>query len=130
MDEVTIELDVCVRRRLLDFLKRETEERNACIMFATHIFDGLGDWATNLVHLRNGTVGCNQPLNEIKQLQVSLRSLVIHNIYTYIHTYTYINTYIHIYIHTYIHKLNLLSVDWIELFVCCWSVCIFIIIIY
>lgn len=68
MDEVTIELDVCVRRRLLNFLREETETRNASIVFATHIFDGLGDWATHLCHLYNGTVKLHQRLETIQEL--------------------------------------------------------------
>lgn len=40
LDEVTTDLDVLVRKNLLDFLKRETETRKATILYATHIFDG------------------------------------------------------------------------------------------
>ncbi|KAH6591254.1 hypothetical protein BASA50_008831 [Batrachochytrium salamandrivorans] len=42
LDEVTVDLDVLVRTDLLNFLKRETLQRNATILYATHIFDGLG----------------------------------------------------------------------------------------
>ncbi|RIA87968.1 P-loop containing nucleoside triphosphate hydrolase protein [Glomus cerebriforme] len=56
MDEVTVDLDLLVRSDLLEFLKRETEKMNATIVYATHIFDGLGDWPTHIVHMKRGTI--------------------------------------------------------------------------
>lgn len=56
LDEVTVDLDVVVRARLLDFLKRETESRACQVVYATHIFDGLMDWPSHIVHLHQGTV--------------------------------------------------------------------------
>jgi ABC-type uncharacterized transport system ATPase subunit len=44
LDEVTVDLDVVVRRSLLNHLIQETEQRRATIIYATHIFDGLGGW--------------------------------------------------------------------------------------
>ena len=41
LDEVTVDLDVLARADLLSFLKHETESRNATIVYATHIFDGI-----------------------------------------------------------------------------------------
>lgn len=37
LDEVTVDLDVLVRTRLLAFLKEETIERKATVLYATHI---------------------------------------------------------------------------------------------
>lgn len=54
LDEVTIDLDVLVRQRLLQFLYDETDRRGCCIIYATHIFDGLGRWADRVVHLSGG----------------------------------------------------------------------------
>ncbi|KAH3668015.1 hypothetical protein OGAPHI_001769 [Ogataea philodendri] len=56
LDEVTVDLDVLVRARLLAFLQQETESRNATIVYATHIFDGLGEWPTEIVHFRGGCI--------------------------------------------------------------------------
>jgi CCR4-NOT complex subunit CAF16 len=56
LDEVTADLDVLVRADLLNFLKTECETRNATIMYATHIFDGLGNWPTHLVHISDGQI--------------------------------------------------------------------------
>lgn len=39
LDEVTVDLDVLVRADLLAFLVRETQQRNATIVYATHIFE-------------------------------------------------------------------------------------------
>ena len=56
LDEVTVDLDVLVRARLLDFLRKETETRPCTIVYATHIFDGLSDWPTHLAHMHLGKV--------------------------------------------------------------------------
>jgi CCR4-NOT complex subunit CAF16 len=53
LDEVTTSLDVCVRQDLLRWLVKESDERGATIVYATHIFDGLDDWATHLYHLND-----------------------------------------------------------------------------
>lgn len=51
LDEVTVDLDVLVRQDLLRFLEKETIERGATIVYATHIFDGISDWATHIAHI-------------------------------------------------------------------------------
>lgn len=51
LDEVTSELDIIVRTNLLNFLKKETEERNASIIYATHILDGLDNWITDIRYI-------------------------------------------------------------------------------
>ncbi|CAN6622493.1 hypothetical protein TRVA0_009S00430 [Trichomonascus vanleenenianus] len=56
LDEVTVDLDVLVRSRLLDFLQKETERRECQIVYATHIFDGLGHWPTHLAHMHLGEI--------------------------------------------------------------------------
>ncbi|KAI8060210.1 P-loop containing nucleoside triphosphate hydrolase protein [Gongronella butleri] len=56
LDEVTVDLDILVRSDFLQFLKEETEERGATIVYATHIFDGLGDWPTHVAHVTQGTI--------------------------------------------------------------------------
>lgn len=61
MDEVTTDLDAIVRRDLLEFLREETEN-GATIVYATHIFDGLGSWPTHLGHLSFGTLQVLKPI--------------------------------------------------------------------
>ncbi|WFD05194.1 CCR4-NOT regulatory complex component [Malassezia vespertilionis] len=54
LDEVTVDLDVQVRCDLLDFLKEESNVRNATIIYATHIFDGIHDFPTDIIHIQLG----------------------------------------------------------------------------
>ena len=46
-------LSVCVRQDLLKWLVKESDERGATVIYATHIFDGFDDWATHLFYLTN-----------------------------------------------------------------------------
>jgi len=69
LDEVTTDLDVYARHNLLSFLKQESEERGVTIIYATHIFDGLENWATDVVFLTNGKIDISSPLNELEGLQ-------------------------------------------------------------
>ncbi|QRV76548.1 ABC transporter [Ceratobasidium sp. AG-Ba] len=55
LDEVTVDLDVLVRDDLLTFLKEESENRGATILYATHIFDGLNNFPTHVAHMRFGS---------------------------------------------------------------------------
>lgn len=53
LDEITVNLDLLVKDKFMTYLKKETESRPCCIVYVTHIFDGLEDWATKLVYLHN-----------------------------------------------------------------------------
>jgi CCR4-NOT complex subunit CAF16 len=67
LDEVTVSLDVCVRQDLLRWLVRESDERGATVLYATHIFDGLDDWATHLYYLNDsGRCGWQGPMQELE----------------------------------------------------------------
>ncbi|EIW67448.1 hypothetical protein TREMEDRAFT_69861 [Tremella mesenterica DSM 1558] len=55
LDEVTVDLDVLVRADLIEFLVEESKIRNATILYATHIFDGLSSFPTHICHLQLGT---------------------------------------------------------------------------
>ncbi|KAJ3763183.1 P-loop containing nucleoside triphosphate hydrolase protein [Lentinula raphanica] len=59
LDEVTVDLDVLVRDNLLNFLKEETINRGATVVYATHIFDGLNDFPTHIAHMRDGSFVLN-----------------------------------------------------------------------
>jgi len=69
LDEVTVDLDVLVRRDLLNFLIEETDKRGATIVYATHIFDGLGDFATHLAHIAEGQLVSLQAINDVEELK-------------------------------------------------------------
>lgn len=70
LDEITTSLDVCVRQDLLRWLVRESSERGATIIYATHIFDGLDDWATHLFYLTDeGKCGWQGRMEELEEYQ-------------------------------------------------------------
>lgn len=60
--QVTVDLDVLVRSKLLAFLVEETETRGSTILYATHIFDGLDSFPTHLCHLQLGSTIPPSPL--------------------------------------------------------------------
>ena len=51
IDEMTMDLDIITRVKFIEWLKKESIENNACIVYATHIFDGLDDWPTKIAHI-------------------------------------------------------------------------------
>jgi len=55
LDEVTTDLDVIARDRLLELLRLESE-RGATVMYATHIFDNLDGWASHIMRVHQGEV--------------------------------------------------------------------------
>jgi len=68
LDEVTTDLDLVARQNLLQFLKEESDLRGVTIIYATHIFDGLDQWATDLVYITGGHVQVNHKLSELPEL--------------------------------------------------------------
>jgi len=56
LDEITTDLDLYAREGLLEFLKRETEEKGATVFYATHIFDSLASWGTHMIHFSKAQV--------------------------------------------------------------------------
>ena len=56
LDEVTADLDLIARARLLDFIAEESADSHLTVLHATHILDGLEAWATHLVYLEEGRV--------------------------------------------------------------------------
>lgn len=67
-DEVTVDLDVCARLDLLAFFKRETEERGATIVYATHIFDGLEAWPTHVAYMEDGVMKVCDSVGNVPEL--------------------------------------------------------------
>jgi CCR4-NOT complex subunit CAF16 len=51
MDEVTISLDALVRWNILQWIKEDIQERNAVCIYATHIFDGMNEWASHVMYI-------------------------------------------------------------------------------
>jgi CCR4-NOT complex subunit CAF16 len=70
LDDVTKDLDVCVRQDLLRWLEKESIDRGATIVYATHIFDGLDDWASHLFYITNsGSCGWRGEMRELDLYQ-------------------------------------------------------------
>eukprot|EP00879_Flechtneria_rotunda_P021979 GHRR01023179.1.p1 GENE.GHRR01023179.1~~GHRR01023179.1.p1 ORF type:complete len:187 (+),score=75.51 GHRR01023179.1:1094-1654(+) len=68
MDEITVDMDVLGRLDLLDFFRQECEQRDATIIYATHIFDGLEDWITHIAYLEDGRLMQGGPRSLLPQL--------------------------------------------------------------
>jgi len=70
LDEITTDLDLIARQDLLALL-REESERSApatTILYATHIFDTLDRWATDVIYLVAGKVVLDAPITAIPEL--------------------------------------------------------------
>ena len=70
LDEITTDLDLIARQDLLAFLREETERAGQAttILYATHIFDTLDRWATDVVYLAAGKVVIDAPIGEVPEL--------------------------------------------------------------
>jgi CCR4-NOT complex subunit CAF16 len=68
LDEITTDLDLVARQDLLAFLRRESEQRGTTILYATHIFDLVDSWATDLVYMAHGRITYAAPMAEITEL--------------------------------------------------------------
>jgi CCR4-NOT complex subunit CAF16 len=75
LDEVTADLDVLSRAELLRFLREESEERGVTIVYATHVLDGIADWATHLVFLSPGRLRFFDRIAAAARLAPTLRAL-------------------------------------------------------
>lgn len=51
LDEITTDLDLITRQDFLTFMRKESEEKGLTIIYATHIFDGLDEWATHIGYI-------------------------------------------------------------------------------
>ena len=65
LDEVTTDLDVIARGDLLAFLRAQ----DTTILYATHILEGLEDWATHLAYLHDGRIALMSRLDGIADYQ-------------------------------------------------------------
>jgi len=69
LDEVTSDLDLLGRADLLNFLRRESERRGACILYATHIFDRMEGWASHIAFMHAGRLLLKRPMGELDELR-------------------------------------------------------------
>ena len=53
LDEITTNLDILVKHSFMQYLKKESVEQKASILYVTHIFDGLEEWCTDIVYFNH-----------------------------------------------------------------------------
>jgi len=68
LDEITTDLDLLARQDLLAFLREESERRGTTILYATHIFDTLDRWATDLLYMVGGKIVLHAPMATLPEL--------------------------------------------------------------
>lgn len=76
LDEVTTDLDLIGRLDLLELLRAESEDRGATIVLATHVFDRLDRWATEVVHVAKGRVARHEPISSLHATGDSVLAVV------------------------------------------------------
>ncbi len=82
IDEFTNELDVVVRDNLFKYLKNECVTRGASIIYATHIFDNLENYVTDVIFISNKTCDKKKTLREFNiknSLYQSVKDKIIKN---------------------------------------------------
>ena len=52
IDEFAADLDILSRSHFFDYLSRECEERNASVIYATHIYDLADTWASHIMFMQ------------------------------------------------------------------------------
>ena len=74
LDEITSELDIIVRTNLLNYLKEESIKNGASIIYATHILDGLEDWASGVLYLNY-----KGQMKRIDNSELSVKNIIVSN---------------------------------------------------
>ena len=80
LDEVTADLDIVSRENLLLWLREQSETRHATVLLATHIFDGLHEWATRLIYMERGCVKYDLPVHDSSPLYSKVRHWMIDDV--------------------------------------------------
>jgi CCR4-NOT complex subunit CAF16 len=68
LDEITTDLDLITRQDFLSWLKRESETTGLTIVYATHIFDGLDNWASHIGYVADKTLAKFGPADGFAEL--------------------------------------------------------------
>lgn len=69
LDEITVDLDVLGRADLLDYLKKDARKRNAVVLYATHIFDGLEEWLDSVAFISRGKLQFKKKQAEMPEIK-------------------------------------------------------------
>lgn len=65
LDECSTDIDVAERASVLQIVRDECEKYGVTCLYATHILDGVGGWATHLMTMRDGAITSYQPVSAI-----------------------------------------------------------------
>ncbi|KAK3244132.1 hypothetical protein CYMTET_46245 [Cymbomonas tetramitiformis] len=69
LDEITVDLDVLGRADLLTWLQKDAKTRGACILYATHIFDGLEGWAESIAFVSRGKLQFHRSTKDFPEIK-------------------------------------------------------------
>lgn len=67
LDECSTDIDVVERKTVLDWVKEEVIKRNGACVYATHVLDGVEEWATHVALMRGGELVEYLPLSSFFQ---------------------------------------------------------------
>ena len=73
LDEPTAGLDPIVREQVLEILERVSRERDACILFSSHITQDVEKIASRILFLVDGTIALDADMKTLERLFVKLR---------------------------------------------------------
>eukprot|EP00922_Rhytidocystis_sp_ex-Travisia-forbesii_P019046 GHVS01028268.1.p1 GENE.GHVS01028268.1~~GHVS01028268.1.p1 ORF type:complete len:271 (+),score=25.39 GHVS01028268.1:100-912(+) len=89
MDEATTDLDVVARDSLMRMLREETENRNATILYATHIFDNLEGWPTHILYLKRGRIALFSQMDQVDRYHQLKADGVLNPLYSMVRDWLY-----------------------------------------
>ncbi|KAF8294906.1 putative ABC transporter [Trypanosoma cruzi] len=75
LDECSTDIDIAERMTVLDLVRSECVVGDSCCLYATHIFDGVSDWATHLLLMQGGMV---VDFKRVSDLNAPLEVFVCH----------------------------------------------------
>lgn len=69
LDEVLGLLDILARQDFLAYLVHESEVNNVAVILATNVFDGLTEWTTDVLYVKQGQKQVYAKMSEIAKLR-------------------------------------------------------------
>ncbi len=86
IDEFLNELDVVIKDKLFNYLKNEMISRDCSVIYATHVFDIVSNFATHINFIHNGKLQKKQKINNFVKdstLFESVRDKILENRQSY-----------------------------------------------
>jgi len=82
IDEMTMDLDIIIRKKFMRWLKEESETNNSCIIYTTHIFDGLKDWPTHIAHIKPSGILLKSDTKDYENNENNVEDLAFNALYS------------------------------------------------